>query len=174
MRSFFNSKGLTLIELVISMVVMSVALMSLVAVFSTISVQMQSAEFLRTARMLAQEQVEEIRARRFDENASKDGSGNWSTAMGADAGETATDKNTFDDVDDFHGWSENLTGSFSSFSRSVSISYVSVSSPDTPLAIPAPVPANWTPNYKRVQVTCSTGQTSVQLVSLIGVAQKGG
>ena len=169
-----SSRGFTLVELVLSIVVMGIALLSLLSVFTQMSVGMQAGEQRRVARMLVQEQLEEIRARRFDEGASKDVNGNWSSPLGADAGESTTDRTTLDDVDDFDGLSETLTGDFAGFTRTVSVSYVSQNSPDTPLAIPSPISANWTPNYKRILVTCSNTQANVQMVLLIGQAQRGG
>src|SRR3989338_10061548 len=99
-------KGHTLIELVLAIVIMGMALLSLVALFSNLSVRGATVEHRRTAKMLAQELMEEIRARRFDEFVTKDLNGNWSTVLGIESSESASDKTTFDDVDDFNGWSE--------------------------------------------------------------------
>ena len=169
-----EQSGSTLIELTLSVVVLSLALLSLIAVFSGVSVSMQSGEHRRIAEMLAQEQMEEIRARRFDEKSKKDANGNWSSSFGADSGETSTDESTFDDVDDFNNWTESLSGSFNGFSRSVSVSYVNEGAPNTPVSIPSPITSNWTPDYKRIVVTCSSTVSSVTLVSLVSAAQKGG
>lgn len=168
-----HQRGYTLIELVLTIVIMGAALLSLVALFSSLGVRGAVVEHRRVAKMLAEEQMEETRTRRFDENLTKDLNGNWSTVLGTESDESVSDKATFDDVDDFSGWSESLSSPFSGFSRSVSVSYVAEGDLNTSLTIPGSVPANWTPNYKRIQVTCSSSITTVQLVSLAGPVSTG-
>ena len=106
-----------------------------------------------------------------------DANGNWSTTLGPDtatkgrdgvANESTSNKTTFDDVDDFNGFSETLAGTFAGYRRSVVVAYVNPPNLNTPLAIPSPVPNNWTPGYKRVVVTVTppVGQ-AVTLVTLV-------
>ncbi|MFT4993406.1 MAG: MSHA pilin protein MshD [Paraglaciecola sp.] len=108
------SRGFTLIELVMGIVVFSVAL----ALFSSLLVPqaIKSAEPIYQVRAteLAQSLMNEITGKPFDENSSRDGrlsrcneagepTCTASTELGPEAGESRADYN---DVDDYHGLSE--------------------------------------------------------------------
>jgi Tfp pilus assembly protein PilV len=118
-----KEKGSTLIELLVGIVVLAFAILSLIQLFSNLSVSRVHASYRNTGTLLTQELMEEIMSKRFDEMEGKDASGYWSTT-GVDTGETAGNKSTFDDVDDFSGWSEALTGDFNGFTRTASVIYV--------------------------------------------------
>jgi len=148
-------KGFSLIELIISMVILGFVLMSLIKVFSDLTVTSVQPDYRYTQSMLGQELLEEIRSKRFDELEYKDANGNWSTSMGVDAGETAGNKSTFDDVDDFNSFSETLSSPFSGFLRSVTVGYIATGNLDTVLTIPSPITSDWTPSYKKVSVVIS-------------------
>ena len=117
---------------------------------------------------LASELMEEIKSRKFDELSAKGGTGNWSLALGSDVGETAVNKTTFDDADDFNGWTQNFAG-FPGYSASVTVSYVSASNLNTPLTVPSPAPNNWTPSYKRVVLTLAHPNlpASIQVATVV-------
>ncbi len=164
--------GASLIELVVVISLLAAMVLSFAKLFMDVGVLSVSSEYRMTATMLAQELMEEIKSRRFDEKESKTADGNWSTTMGPDSGEFVLTRSTLDDVDDYHGLNENLSVPFSGFSRVVSVSYVNAGSLNTALVIPASVPNNWTPEYKRVQVTVNQGGIQrVQLVTVVGSAK---
>lgn len=130
------SRGFILIEASISYVVLSLALVALVPMFILSLRANKASEKTAVAAHLAQELLEEVRLRRWDEStpapAVHIAAGG---SLGADAGENAADKRTFDDIDDFSGWSESPPADpvmrplpdFSSYSRSVVVGYLDAS-----------------------------------------------
>jgi hypothetical protein len=90
---------MTLVEVVISMAVLSIVLVSLLQ-GAAISVGMQrSTAHQVAAESLARELLDWVCALPYDD---PDGD----AGPGLDAGELAADRATFDDLDDFGGWSE--------------------------------------------------------------------
>ncbi len=150
-----HQKGFTIIETVLMIVLLAIAIPPLLHLFAETAVTGAKASVLPTANVLAIELMEEIKATKFDELSAKSGSGNWSGSLGPDAGETATNKATFDDVDDFNGWTQNFGAGYPGYTAAVSVSYVVSSDLSTPLVIPSPMPNNWTPSYKLIRVTIS-------------------
>ncbi len=170
---WLQEQGTSLIEMTLVVVLLGVTLLSLLKLFSDISLLNVNPDYRLTGVMLAQDLMEEIKSKNFDEKEAKTADGNWSTAMGPDAGEsTAGNRSTLDDVDDYNGFSENMASPYSGFTRSVTVSYVNAGALNTPLVIPQSVPNNWTPEYKRVQVTATQGGVQrAQLVSVVGAAK---
>ena len=165
-------RGTSLIELIFVVVLLAAMVLSFTKLFMDVSVTSTNPQFRLTATMLAQELMEEIKSRRFDENEAKTADGNWSKTMGTDNGETTGSRSSLDDVDDYQGFTENLSAPFSGFSRSVSVAYVNQDALNTTLTIPNSVPNNWTPDYKRVQVTVNQGGSQrAQLVTIVGSAK---
>ncbi|MCB9799389.1 MAG: prepilin-type N-terminal cleavage/methylation domain-containing protein [Candidatus Omnitrophica bacterium] len=164
-------KGVTLVELVMAIVVLGFVALSLTKLFGDVSTLGTQPDFRQTAVMLGQELMEEIKSRRFDELDAKTDTGNWSDAMGPDTGETAGDKSTYDDVDDFDGLTENMSSPFAGFTRTVGVDYVAANDLNTALTIPSPITDDWTPEFKRVQVVVSKGSISTTLVTVVGSAR---
>lgn len=150
-----SNRGHTLIEVVLAILIVAVAFPPLLHWFAGLAQEGAEVDALPTAVSLASELMEEIKSRKFDELDEKDANGNWSTSLATDAGESATDKGTFDDVDDFDGWAQAFGGGFTDFTAQVDVSYVASNDLDNPLTIPGPVPDDWTPSYKYVVVTVS-------------------
>ena len=103
-----KQRGFSLIELVVSIVVLSIALGALsTSLFSSVG---RSSDTLwqSKATQLAQAYLDEILAMRYQEDSPLGGgavSGNCSSgAFGSDAGET--ERSLYDDVDDYHGLTE--------------------------------------------------------------------
>jgi len=95
----------------------------------------RSTERTLIASQLSNELMEEVRLRKWDEAALSKVPGYPApsrSTLGADAGETSTDKTTFDDIDDFDGWSESPpqdpvgrpVSSITGFERTVTVEYV--------------------------------------------------
>jgi hypothetical protein len=112
-----------------------------------------TAEIVTQATDLANDLMEEIKSRRFDENFFPDEPG---STLGIDSGENADNRASFDDVDDYNGWQRTppqsidatVLSDFSRFTRSAAIDYVRLNG------------ATWvysgTPTYyKRIIVTVS-------------------
>ena len=155
-----NARGFVLVEVAITYVLLTVALVALLPVFVMAIKAGKSTEQLQTATYLSQELLEEIRLRKWDQNTlSTPGHiSNPSTTLGPDAGET--DKTKFNDVDDFNGLAENppkdplnnpLTY-FSAYTRTVAVRYV-----DSNMVV---LSTPTTSDYKQVQVCTSTSRMS--------------
>jgi len=167
-----SMRGTSLIEMIIVILLLSLTALSLLKLFGDVSLLSVRPDQRLKGVMLAQELMEEIKSRRFDEKEAKSADGNWSTVFGVDSAEATSSRASLDDVDDYHGFSESLASPYSGFSRSVSVSYVAANALDTVLVIPGSVPNDWTPEYKRVQVTVSSsGAQQARLVSIIGAAK---
>ncbi|MGI9328054.1 MAG: type IV pilus modification PilV family protein [Pseudomonadales bacterium] len=132
-----KQRGFTLVEAVLTMVILSIAALSM---GQTLGFAFQhSSDGLWQAKTvaLAEAYLEEILARRYDEAAPPGGVPPCSaattacSAIGPDAGES---RETFDDVDDYHGLAEappeDATGAarvgFDSYSAGISVRYLSV------------------------------------------------
>jgi hypothetical protein len=164
---------MTIVELVIGVVIMGFVVLSLLKMYGDLVMNV-GPEYRTTQVMIAKELMEHIRSRRFDELFAEDGNGNWSTSLGVDPNETSTNASTFDDIDDFNGFSESLSQPYYGFSRSVTVNYVAAADLNTPLAIPNVPPANWTPPFKRITVTVSkSGFEDVTLDTVISDANRG-
>lgn len=160
MRLFYSKKshgqkGFTIIDTALMIVLLAIAIPPLLHLFAETAVTGAKSSILPTANVLAIELMEEVKSTKFDELSAKNGSGNWSGTLGPDAGETATNKSTFDDVDDFNGWAQNFGAGYPGYTASVSVNYVTSSNLSSPLTIPSPMPNNWTPSYKLIRVTVS-------------------
>jgi MSHA pilin protein MshD len=152
-------RGFVLIEVTIAYVLLAVALTALVPVF-IVSVRAGTrTEQLQTATYLAAELLEEVKLRKWDEVSTSPGAHvDAPSTLGIDTGETATDKTTFDDLDDFNGYSEpaatdplnRALTDFKDFSRSVTVSYV-----DSDLNASVA-----TTNYKQITACAKTAKTA--------------
>lgn len=152
MKTTKKIRGFSIIELVLLISILSIATPLLVQLFAETAVTGAKAAILPTATMLGNGLMEEIKARKFDELDAKAASGNWSTVLASDAGETGN-KTLFDDVDDFNGWTQDFGASYSSYTALVTVGYVASSDLNTTLAVPSPTPDDWTPSYKSIRVT---------------------
>jgi len=96
-----DQRGMTLVELVMTIVIISVAIAGVIGAFSLAAGR--SSDVLSQVRAieLAQLYADEIMARRYDESTGSGGTPVYagSCNIGADAGESRA---TFDDVDDYH------------------------------------------------------------------------
>ena len=90
-------RAVTLVEMITFIVVMGIAIPTLIMVFAHLSSNAARTEDYSRATFFAEQLLEEIRSKKFDENDTAP----WSTTLGVDTGETSSDKTTFDDVDDF-------------------------------------------------------------------------
>lgn len=110
-------KGVTLIELIVAIVVFSVAIPPLLTMVSDVVRKHAQGEVTYKATVLGRDLLEEILTKRFDEKTTKTG-GEWST-IGPDKGET--DRERYDDVDDYDGFTdEPING----YTERVSVHYV--------------------------------------------------
>jgi prepilin-type N-terminal cleavage/methylation domain-containing protein len=161
-----KNKGITLIEMVAVIVVLGISVPVLLTMWSDVAWRSSRSEAMADAMFYAQQLMEEIKSRRFDENAVSP----WSSNLGPDGEAYAA----YDDVDDFNGYSETISGT--PYNRCVTVDYVTLSgttwtgncSPSTPAGCTPPtcVAANRT-NYKRIIVTVWRSDNIVSGVNLI-------
>lgn len=137
-----KKKGYTLVEIMIAMVVLVLGLIPLVKLIGDSLVATSDLGSRSVANELAQDLMEEIKQRKWDENAGADGfTTTLSATLGIDgAPEIATNKTTFDDIDDYNlgstgnnwGWTErppsdaanNPLSQYGKFTRTVRVRYV--------------------------------------------------
>lgn len=118
-------KGLTIIELVVVIVVLGLAIPPLLTMWANVAWRSSKAEALADATFYAQELLEEVKSKNFDENEASAAPWTSSANFGPDAGENSNNRATFDDVDDFVGCTDTtVTTPASSYSRSVAVNYV--------------------------------------------------
>ena len=159
------SRGFVLVEVTIAYIILALALVALVPVFMIAIKAGKNTEQLQTATYLSTELLEEIRMRKWDERttATLAHIPAPSSSLGIDTGETASDKRTFDDIDDFNGWIEpqavdpimRALPNFTAYRRTAAVSYV-----DSTMAVSgAPT------DYKMITVCTRTSKISPTCMS---------
>lgn len=146
-----NSRGFTLIELIVGILVLSISL-SIVSTLIVPAEQQSADQILQVkAAELGQSFLNDISSRAFDENSDmvgglvrcgepNDGSNPCSTILGPEDGNGGrpnkgeTTRGLFNDVDDFHGYSQNINANdenlhtgYSNFIIDVQVIYDGVS-----------------------------------------------
>ena len=131
-----HSGGFTLVEAVVTMVILSIAALAMSQALGFAFVHSSDGLWQARTVALAEAYLEEAAARRFDESSPVGGVPPCSavtvacSAIGPDAGETRA---TFDDVDDYHGLSEappldaqgNVRVAFASYRVDMTVRYLS-------------------------------------------------
>lgn len=158
-----SSKGFTLMETIISIIIVAVAVVGILSVIYNVTQKGINPVMELKACELGQAMLDEIMLKRWDEDTPL-GGGHIDVALaniGTEAGET--NREDFDDVDDYDGYSDgtsseplkdeagNVLTGFTGFSRSVTVTF------EKPTGAPAGIDTN---NYKKitVKVTLPTGE----------------
>ena len=142
-----NARGVTLVELIILLVVASIAIPGLMVMFIEGVRNSANAQLNTVAAGLAQELMEEIKMKRWDENSPiPPGTASVNTTFGLLDGETRCDPvacspNYFDDIDDYDGLDnsppQNPHGAplaaYASHRRTVDVCYVADVAPAFPV-----------------------------------------
>ncbi|MFA6217423.1 MAG: type II secretion system protein [Candidatus Omnitrophota bacterium] len=121
-----NNKGMSLIELIVIIVVLGFSVPVLMTMWSDVSWRSVRSESLADAAFYAQQLMEEVKSKSFDNNDTSP----WtpSASFGAESGENRNDKDTFNDVDDFVGCTDSLvTTPALGYTRTIAIDYVNLS-----------------------------------------------
>lgn len=174
MKRVSGSAGFTIIELVIAIVVLGYVLSAMTKMFMDLTVIGVQPEVRNIQALVAEDLMEEIRSKQYDEMLEKNANDNWSETLGIDSGETSGDTSTFDDVDDYAGLSESLTGTYAGYTRSVTVSYIDPSVDlTTPVTPPNPITTSgWTQELKLITITVSNvAAPNYVLRSLMGSAR---
>ncbi len=165
-RTTHDAKGITLIELVTVIVVLAVSIPILLTTWADIAWRSSRSEALADAAFYAQELMEEIKSKRYDENTSLPWSANLkpdTTTKGLDEinNETLTGMSNWDDVDDFNGYSDTtLAGGYT---RSVTVDYLELSGSTWRTAVSPPT------DFKRIRVAVSRAGILVKNVDLVAI-----
>ncbi len=119
---FKSSNGFTLVEVLVSLILTSLAFTIFLQALNTGKSVRQKSE-LRTKQSVILNSLEnQIRARRFDESLNEP----WSSTLGKEIGESSISQ--FDDVDDFHLYSESSISDAPGFGFDISVYYTSTQS----------------------------------------------
>lgn len=171
------SQGFTLIELVVGIIVMSIVLTIVVSIMMPLTQRSVDPIYQVKATELAQSLFNEIAAKAFDENRDPNGGlvrcnedlNNDDTISGTlekecsltasfGAGDGELSRQVFDDVDDFHNYSEvfdilnaDISAYYPDFLVTVSVAYV-----DDYLGTPTPNTETQTSNIKQITLTVTT------------------
>ncbi len=113
-----NARGFTLIEIIVSIVAFGILMALMINTFAPEVVRGTDPLYSMRATELAQSYLEEILGKRFDENSplgnssrcNASGQPVCSSTLDKDTGET-TSHTTFDDVDDYNGFSDGSANS---------------------------------------------------------------
>ncbi|MFH1777677.1 MAG: hypothetical protein ABH952_09005 [Candidatus Omnitrophota bacterium] len=159
--------GFSYLEVILALIILGVVLIPLLSQFYTGFRGTQTAECVTQAVDLANDLMEEIKSRRFDENIYPGGPVT-PAALGIDTGENANDRTTFDDVDDYHNWQKSppeaidgtVLSDFARFNRRVTVEYVTLSGADW-------VISGIMTYYKKITVTVSHPKISDKILVTI-------
>lgn len=156
-----NRKAFTIIELLITIVLVGVALLALVMSFHESLKSFERQKDLVTANLLCEDLMNEIRSKQY-------ANPQYSTNFGPEAGETKRIR--FNDVDDYNNWSEtppktvdgtNLPNC-AGFTRRVIVVNVPATNFNSP-----PLPDYYTNDFKRITVVVSNITFVISNVSVV-------
>lgn len=150
-----SNKGLTVIELVVVIVVLGLAIPPLLTMWADVAWRSSRSELLADSAFFAQQLMEEIKSKSFVDPDEPN-----NTNLGVNGGESANNRATFDDVDDFVGCTDaSVTTPATGYTRSAAVDYVSLSGSAWQTSVSAT-------NYKRIIITVSRSGGSALPVSL--------
>jgi prepilin-type N-terminal cleavage/methylation domain-containing protein len=162
MKKNISSKGITLIEMVIAIVIVGIAIPVLIRNWADVTMRSVESETISDAAFYAEQLMEEITSKRFDERTEPAWTAaNLFGAQRADESDEANNRTRFDDVDDYNGFTEPLPRSFVSL---VSVQYANLTG-TTWQAV-----ASGTTDFKRVTVNISRKKllNAATLVTVVG------
>jgi len=155
-----GNRGLTFLEILITLIIFTIAMLGFFRVFNVALIAQQRARQEVIAINLARGLAAEAMSKNFTDPV--DGE---TGALGPNSGESLSNRQTFDDVDDYNGYSDsppvtlggqamNVAGGldYSGFSRSVNVVYCNVIGN----YINCPVATPPLPDYKRARVTVNS------------------
>jgi type II secretory pathway pseudopilin PulG len=160
MKKIISFKGITLIELVIAIVIVGIAIPVLVRNWADVTVRSVQSESMSDAAFYAQQMMEEIVSKRFDERTEPEWTAaNFFGARRADESDE-TNRDRYDDIDDFANFTEPLSRGFRSL---VIVEYANLTGA-TWQAV-----ASGTTDFKRVTVRISrNNMPDAALVTVVG------
>ena len=113
-------KGFTLVEVVVVLLLLTISFMVFLKALNAGKRVRVNSEIRTVQGVILNSIQNEIRARKYDENTSSP----WSSIVGKDSGESSVED--FDDIDDFHGYSESSLADYPGYSYSVDVKYIAL------------------------------------------------
>ena len=163
-------KGFTLIELVITIVILGIAMSPLLVMYGNIVVKSTESQVMRVSSFLGQDLMEEILSKRYDEKITYEGGPPWTERLdlGLDAGEHPGNKDEFNDVDDFIDWAPPgdiyFGEGFNNYTAQVQVFYVD---PYVNLNEEADIEDDGYTDFKKIIVTIKhRGSDRLEMVSV--------
>ena len=158
-----KNHGMTLIEIIIVIVVLSLAMLPLLTMYSNVVSKSAEGQIVPMATLLAQDLIEEIESKYYDEVQVAGDGPPWTEKqnLGIDAGEAV--RSDFNDADDFKGYSEDPIAGYPSYSSSVDVYYVEPDDLDTE----AVIGLTEFRDFKKIIVTISCGEEEIELVTVM-------
>jgi len=148
--------GFTLIEIIMIIVVVSIAIPALLLMVGQEAKFGVESEIRITATNVAKQLMEEIKSKKWDEN-SPIPPGPYSN-LGTDTGETDGDLSTYDDIDDYSAGAPDVIVGEVTYSRSVEVCYVPPASLNA--NDPCKTASSDATDYKRIQITVTAPATN--------------
>ena len=154
----------TLIELIITVVIAGIAILSLVMVFQESLKNMERQRGLQSANLLGEDLMNEIRSKKYVDS-------DFPTNFGAEAGETnGNNRLNLDDVDDYDNWGESppktIEGitmtNLSGFTWRAFVANVPATNFNSPPA------ADNSTDFKRITVIVNNTAIAVSNMSVVG------
>lgn len=115
---FYNHSGVSLVEMIVFIVVVSIALLALVGVYNQAMVNNADPIIRVRALEAAQSKLDEILALKYDENTPTGGIPACSSGGPTSVACNNSTDNNMNDVDDFNGWSDTP---YNGYTRTVSV-----------------------------------------------------
>jgi type II secretory pathway pseudopilin PulG len=122
------SKGITLMEMIVVIVLIGLAVPTLMNILANTSWHSVQSEGIADGAFYAQQLMEEIKSKRYDQNTTSP----WTNNLGVDAGEDSGNKATFNDVDDFMNAADPaITNPAPKYFRSVKVEHALINALDS-------------------------------------------
>ena len=115
---FYNHSGVSLVEMIVFIVVVSIALLALVGVYNQAMVNNADPIIRVRALEAAQSKLDEILALKYDENTPTGGIPACNSGVPTSVACNNSTDNNMNDVDDFNGWSDTP---YNGYTRTVSV-----------------------------------------------------
>jgi len=162
-----NKRGMTLIEIVIVIVVLSIAMLPLLIMYSNVVSKSAEGQIVPMATLLAQDLIEEIESKYYDEVQVASDGPPWTQKQNLGPDKFESTKSDFDDVDDFKDWVEDPISGYPSYSSFVEVYYVNADDLDNHQNPDPPIPNDGFTDFKKIIVTISCGEKEIELVTVM-------
>lgn len=144
-----NKKSITLIELIVVIVVLGVGISSLMGMFVEANFNTLDTQALVDSTFYAEELMEQIRSKQFEDP-------DQTPVFGPESGESTADD--YDDIDDYESYSDTIAV----YNRWVDVEYVELDVADSWQSAGSPPT-----DYKKITIEVKRGYDSATFASLV-------